>query len=40
VVLGAITMGVGLMVTMPLTVNALAYAYIDVFGVEKTITVG
>ena len=40
VVLGPITMGVGLMGTMPLTVNALAYAYIDVFGVEKTITVG
>jgi len=36
IVLGAITMGVGILITMPIAINTLCFAYLDVFEeVEK-----
>ncbi|MFC1596028.1 hypothetical protein ACFL4D_01935 [Candidatus Margulisiibacteriota bacterium] len=39
IISGAMFLGVGLMVTMPIAVNTLTYAYIDIFSGEKTITI-
>ncbi|MFC1478298.1 hypothetical protein ACFL57_02445 [Candidatus Margulisiibacteriota bacterium] len=39
IILGVLVFGVGMLLTMPVAVNALTYAYLDVFDQEKIITV-
>ncbi|MFH1429359.1 MAG: hypothetical protein ABIH39_06415 [Candidatus Margulisiibacteriota bacterium] len=40
IILGVLVLGVGMLLTMPVAINALVYAYIEVFDQKKIITVG